>query len=120
MQGSLIYTKLIKGFAPNLEFSPFYKVIHGSSTFKLATVKFDISDLFFFFHFLHSNVWDNKCHKQKWCMLFCTHIKLVPSVLARTCRVICIKWRRLILLRRDSVDTKIGCYKTTEYLVLFV
>ena len=49
MQGSLIYTKLIKGFAPNLEFSPFYKVIHGSSTFKLATVKFDISDLFFFF-----------------------------------------------------------------------
>ena len=131
-QESLIYTKLIKVFAPNLGFSPFYKVVHGSATFKLAKgyQRLKKNDqllnlifliyFFFFFYFLHSNVWDNKCHKQKWCMLFCTHIKLVPSMLARTCRVTCIKWRRLILLRRDSVDTKIGCYKITEYSVLFI
>ena len=29
-----------------------------------------------FFHFLHPNVPDNKCHKQKWHVLFFTHIKL--------------------------------------------
>ena len=33
-----------------------------------------------FLHFLDSNVPDNKCHKQKWCMLFFTCIKLVHSV----------------------------------------
>ena len=35
-QESLIYTKLIKVFTPNLEFSPCYEVIHRSATFKLA------------------------------------------------------------------------------------
>ena len=31
----------------------------------------------FLFHFLHSNIPDNKCHKQKWLVLFFTLIKLV-------------------------------------------
>ena len=35
-QESLIYTKVIVVFTPNLEFSSYYEVIHGSATFKLA------------------------------------------------------------------------------------
>ena len=31
----LIYAKLIIVFPPNLEFSPYLEVIHGSTTFKL-------------------------------------------------------------------------------------
>ena len=48
-----------------------------------------------FFHFLHSYVPDNKCHKQKWRVLFFTRIKLVASVLACARAIASIKWIRL-------------------------
>ena len=51
--------------------------------------------MFLFFYFLHSNIPDKKCHKQKWCMLFFTHIKLVAHVLASACPITHIKWIRL-------------------------
>ena len=51
-----------------------------------------------FFHFLHSNVSDNKCHKQKWCMLFFTCIKLAIHVLVCACAFSDIKWRRLHII----------------------
>ena len=35
----LIYAKLIIVFTPNLEFSPYSEVIHGSTTFKLTKGK---------------------------------------------------------------------------------
>ena len=35
-QDCLIYAKLIIVFTPNLEFSPYSEVIHGSTTFKLT------------------------------------------------------------------------------------
>ena len=38
--------------------------------------------MFLYFHFLGSNVSENKCYKHKWHMLFFTHIKLVMPVLA--------------------------------------
>ena len=46
-----------------------------------------------FFHFLYSNVRDNKCHKQKWRMLFSTRIKPVAHVLACPRAIAHIKWR---------------------------
>ena len=51
-----------------------------------------------FLHFLHFNVPDNKWHKQRYCMLFFTYIKLMASVLACASAIACIKWRRLRLL----------------------
>ena len=36
--GTLIYAKLIKVFPPNLGFSPYSEVIHGSTAFKLTKV----------------------------------------------------------------------------------
>ena len=48
-----------------------------------------------FFHFLHSNVPDKKCHKQKWRVLFFTRIKLVASVLVCARAIARIKWIRL-------------------------
>ena len=51
-----------------------------------------------FFHFLHSNVSDNKCHKQKWCMLFFTCIKLAIHVLVCARAFRDIKWRRLHII----------------------
>ena len=54
--------------------------------------------LSFFFYFLHSNVLDNKCHKQKWHVLFFTCIKLVASVLICALVTAHIKWIRLFLL----------------------
>ena len=47
-------------------------------------------------------------------MLFFTHIKVVASMLACAHSITCIKWRRLILLPKSSVDTKNDCYKITE------
>ena len=38
--------------------------------------------VFLFFHLLRSNVIDNKCHKQKWRVLFFTRIKIVARVSA--------------------------------------
>ena len=60
-----------------LEFSPYPEAIHGYTTFKLKKCWQRLKEndhlfnsLFSFFHFLHSNIPDNKCHKQKWRMLF--------------------------------------------------
>ena len=55
---------------------------------KRSTIQFDILILLYF---LHSNVPDNNCHKQKWRVLFFTRIKLVACAraIART------KWIRL-------------------------
>ena len=53
--------------------------------------------MFFFFHFLHSNVPDNKGDKRKWCMLFFTRTKLVVCVLVCAHAMACIKWIRLKL-----------------------
>ena len=59
-----------------------------------------------FFNFLHHNVSDNKCHKQKWCVLFFTCIKLVVRVLACAHAIAHIKWRRLChMWRHQFLDT---------------
>ena len=42
-----------------------------------------------FFHFLHFNVIDNKCHNQKWCMLFFTCIK-TSATCAGMCKCFCM------------------------------
>ena len=91
-QDCLIYAKLIIVFTPDLKFSPFSEVIHGSTTFKLTKGKqrlkkklFHLMFFLSFFHFLNWNVPDNKCYKQKWSMLFFTQIKLMAHVLACAC-----------------------------------
>ena len=48
-----------------------------------------------FFHFLHCNVPDNKCYKEKWGVLFFTRIKLVARVLSCARVIARIKWKRL-------------------------
>ena len=81
---------------------PYSEVTHGSTAFKLTKgwQRFNKNDrllnlMFFFFHFLRFNVPDNKCHKQKWRMLFFTRIKLVAQVLACARVIASIKSRRL-------------------------
>ena len=51
--------------------------------------------MFLFCHFLHSNVPENKCCKQKWPVLFFICIRLVVVVLACACAIACIKLIRL-------------------------
>ena len=58
------------------------------------------------FHFFHSNVPDNKCHRQKWHVLFFTCIKLVACVLACACAITHIKWRRLYILSLSEKSSK--------------
>ena len=55
-----------------------------------------------FFYFLHSTASDNKCHKQKWYMLFFTCIKIVVHVLACTNAIAHFQWRRLSLCQRGK------------------
>ena len=81
----LIYAKLIMVFILNIAFSLYSKVQH-SSIWKFKkdyrkTINYSIWCFWSFYYFLSSNVPANKCHKQKWCMLFFTRIKLVASVL---------------------------------------
>ena len=80
--GRLIFAKLIIAFTPNWEF--FFIWMSYLEVFC------------YFFHFLCSNVSDSKCHKQKWCVLFFTCIKLVAQVLACARVMTRIKWRRLL------------------------
>ena len=47
---------------------------------KWSIIQFDGFALCFIF--FHSNVSDNKCHRQKWHVLFFTHIKLMAHVVA--------------------------------------
>ena len=68
--------------------------------------------MFLFFHFLHSNVPENKSHKQKWGMLFLTCIKLVACVLACAC-TITGKWIRLVMIIVTSGFSK------KSFLLLF-
>ena len=56
------------------------------------------------FHFLHSNVPDSKCHKQKWRGLFLTRDKPVARVLTCACAIARIKWIRLIF--KDVLNTR--------------
>ena len=63
-------------------------------------------------HFLHSNVPDNKFHRQNWCMLIFTRIKLVMHVLACACAyaIACIKLGRLNRNHAHTDDsTTTGC-----------
>ena len=48
-----------------------------------------------FINFLRFSV-PRKCHKQRWHVLFFTHMKLVVHVLACAPATTCIKWRRLV------------------------
>ena len=61
--------------------------------------------MFLFFHFLCSNVPNNQCHKQKWRMLFFTHINLVAHVLACADAIAHIKWTRLLWVSSVYVAT---------------
>ena len=58
-------------------------------------INYSIRCFLSFFHFLHSNVPDNQCRKQKWRVLSFTHIKLVARVLAYARAIARIKWRGL-------------------------
>ena len=53
--------------------------------------------MFLFFHCFHSNVPENKCHKQKLRVLIFTRIKLVARLLVCARAIARIKWRRLQL-----------------------
>ena len=79
---------------------------------KWSTIRFDI--FLSFFHFLHSYVPDNKCHKQKWHVIFFTCIKLVASVLACARAIASIKWIRL-----DS-NTCIKVYLSLIIIQIFI
>ena len=77
-------------------------ITHGSKTFKLTKGQQRLKRnnqllnlMFLFFHFLCSNVPDNKCHKQKQHVLFFTCFKLVACVLVCTRAIAHIKWKRL-------------------------
>ena len=105
IQGNVWFiAKWFNVFTRNLEFSPHSEVMHGTAIFKQTkgqrkrlkknySMMTNYSIWYFWssFHFLHSNVPGNKCHKKKWCVLFFTHIKLV----AWACAIARIKWRRL-------------------------
>ena len=76
-----------------LKIFPLFRSHTWSTTFKLT--KGSIWCFRSFFLFLHCNVPDNKCCKQKWGVLFFTCIKLVTHVLACACAITRIKWKRL-------------------------
>ena len=107
IHGNVDNAKLIIVFPPNLEFSSLF----WSHTRKYSiqvnerlteikekwpTIQFHV----FFFHFPHSNVPNNKCHKQKWRVLFFTRIRLVACVLACARAIARIKWIRLYWLTK--------------------
>ena len=102
----LTYAKLIMAFTPNSkQFSLYYGVIHRSTKFKPTKVyqrfkkiiNYSIWFFWSFFHFLHSNVPDIKCHKQKWRVLFFTRTKPVACVLACARAIARIKRKRLVM-----------------------
>ena len=67
-----------------------YNIQTNKGKQRLKKHNYPIRCVWSFFHFLHCNGPDNKCCKQKWGVLFFTHIKLVA-------RITRIKWIRLIL-----------------------
>ena len=58
-------------------------------------INYSIWCFWYFFHFLHTNVLENKYNKQKWHMLFFTCIKSVAHKLPCADLIACIKWKRL-------------------------
>ena len=96
-----IYTKLIIVLTPNLELSSYSNVIHGSTTFKLtkSSQRLKKNDNYLvwcfwsLFHFIF--VSDNKCHKQKWCVLFFLHVSFCHSFY---CHLEKINWYNLTKL----------------------
>ena len=102
-------TKWFRVFAQNFKFSVYSKVIHGTTAFKLRKGQKKLMNypnliFFIFFHFLHSNVPDIKCHKQMWCVLFFTSLKLVASVLA------CINQMKKTV-HKSQVPTKLRSFR---------
>ena len=70
----------------------------------------------FFLEFFSSTVLDNNCHKEKWCVLFFAHIKLVAYVLVCSHAIVCIKWRRLplpVFCVRKSLESLDDWHKET-------
>ena len=87
----MIYVEPIS-ICSKLRIFPYSEVIHTSKTFKLMKGQQRLKKnnqllnlIFLFFNFLLFDVSDSMCHKQKWCMLFSTRIKLVACVLACVC-----------------------------------
>ena len=64
--------------------------------------------MFLFFYFVHSNVADSKCHKQKWRTLFFTRIRLVARVLACARAIGRNKWIRLCRVSIMCQKNRIG------------
>ena len=97
----LLYAKLIMVFILNLAFSPNsnsyrkYNIQANLSLIKIrekwSTIQFDVIDLSIDF----SVPMFHQSHKQMWCVVFFTCIKLVASALACARVITCIKWRRL-------------------------
>ena len=71
---------------------------------------------FIFLSFFHSNVPDNKCHKQKWRVIFSARIKLVARVLACARAIVRIKWRGLTLV---FSFVNFAQYSSPNFLVKF-
>ena len=97
----LIYAKLIILFTNNFPFFlNSYMEVQNSSKQKVnkdhrKKINYSISCFWYFFHFLHTNVLENKYNKQKWHMLFFTCIKSVAHKLPCADLIACIKWKRL-------------------------
>ena len=81
---------------------------------KVIKEKWQLFNLkFLLLHFLHSNVPVNKCHKQKWCVLFFTRIKLVAPVPACAHLIARIKWIRLQYPPTYHGFSRLLCYMMT-------
>ena len=117
----VIYAKLIMVFILNLAFSSYsdsyrnYNIQANGSSTKIKE-KWSTWCFWSFYHFFCSNVPANKCHKQKWCMLFFTCIKLVVSVLVCVHAITCIKWR---ILMTTSILSWIKFYKISIKIRIF-
>ena len=82
---------------------------------KLSNIKSDVFVLSFSLF-----KWDNKCHKQKWRVLFFTRIKLVASVLACAHVIAHTKWRRLhYVARTERYCSAYGFYNWWEISDVF-
>ena len=85
----LIYAKLIMVFILTVAFSLYSEVQHSSiRKFKKdyrKTINYSIWCFWSSYYFLSSNVPANKCHKQKWCMLFFTYMHQISGECAGVC-----------------------------------
>ena len=116
-QKCLLYIKLIIVFTPNLEFFPYSEVIQymvniqANKSITKIKENYSIWCFWSLLNLFHSNVPANKCHRQKWCVLFFTRIKLVACVLACVHAITRIKWRRLLLPERLIKNPSSYCKK---------